>query len=176
MKKILFLILLLFTVKGFSQSVADLERNPSFKGITIGAPISRYSDILTFSHTAKGKNVYRVYHSRYLSIFNVSMQDMTVVESGGKVYAILLTKTYPSDSGGATMFNTNDLLSWQTSLSAKYVNNFINLDDMSGTPAVCGTRWQATSVVLDIVYLFYGTFGKENPRLIYYLYVRNDDY
>ena len=39
MKKILFTFLIsLLTVGAYSQSVADLERDPSFKGITIGAP------------------------------------------------------------------------------------------------------------------------------------------
>lgn len=112
MKKILFTFLIsLLTVGAYSQSVADLERDPSFKGITIGAPISKYSDILSFSHTSKGKNVYRVRESRYLSIFNNRMDDMIVVESNGKVYAIQLTKTYPADASGACVFNANELLS-----------------------------------------------------------------
>lgn len=112
MKKILFtLLIFLLTAEAFSQSVTDLERDPSFKGITIGAPISKYSDILSFSHTSQGKNVYRVSQSSYLSIFNIRMQDMIVVERDGKVYAIQLTKTYPSDSDGACVFNANELLS-----------------------------------------------------------------
>ena len=179
MKKILFaMVFPLLTINAFSQSVADLERDPSFKGITIGAPISRYSDILSFSHTSQGKNVYRVSESRYLSIFNIRMQDMIVVENNGKVYAIQLTKTYPADSGGACIFNANELLSWYSNLRSRYGNNSFSLDDMSGTPSVCGMRWKANSVVLDIVYLFYGTFGDEKPKLQYYLYQnqREDDY
>ena len=137
MKKILFTLLVsLLSVGTYSQSVADLERDPSFKGITIGAPISKYSDILSFSHT----------------------------------------KTYPADASGACVFNANELLSWYSSLRAKYGNNSFSLDDMSGTPSVCGMRWKANSVVLDIVYLFYGTFGDEKPKLQYYLYQREDDY
>ncbi|MBR3471321.1 MAG: hypothetical protein IKH22_01880 [Prevotella sp.] len=177
MKKILFTLLVsLLSVGAYSQSVADLDRDPSFKGITIGAPISKYSDILSFSHTSKGKNVYRVRESRYLSIFNNRMDDMIVVESNGKVYAIQLTKTYPADASGACVFNAKELLSWYSSLRAKYGNNSFSLDDMSGTPSVCGMRWKANSVVLDIVYLFYGTFGDEKPKLQYYLYQREDDY
>jgi hypothetical protein len=179
MKKIILTIVLLmaaFTLKCFSQSLADLEREPSFKGITIGAPISKYSDILSFSHTSYGKNIYRVYQSSYLSIFNVRMQDMTVVEKEGKVYAIQLTKTYFADYSGAYKFNANELLSWYSNLRSKYGNNCFSLDDMSGTPSVCGMRWKADSVVLDIVYLFYGTSGDENPKLHYYLYKREDDY
>ena len=91
MKKFLFVFFILFfAIDCFSQSVADLERDPSFKGITIGAPISKYSDILKFSHVSKGKNVYKVNNSYYLSVFNVTMQDMLVVENNGRVYAIML--------------------------------------------------------------------------------------
>lgn len=178
MKKLFLFTLLisLLTAEVFSQSVADLERDPSFKGITIGAPISKYSDILSFSHTSKGKNVYRVRESRYLSIFNNRMDDMIVVENNGKVYAIQLTKTYPADENGGCVFNAKELLSWYSSLRSKYGNNSSSLDDMSGTPLVCGMRWEANSVVLDIVYMFYGTFEDEKPKLQYYLYQREDDY
>lgn len=170
------LLFVLVALNTSAQSLADLERDPSFKGITIGAPISKYSDILSFSHTSKGKNVYRVTQSRYLSIFNISMQDMIVVESDGKVFAIQLSKTYPADYTGATIFNANELLSWYSNLRSKYGNNSFSLDDMEGTPSICGMRWKATSVILDIVYLFYGTFGDEHPKLQYYLYQREDDY
>lgn len=170
------LIALIVCLCTYSQSVADLERDPSFKGITIGAPISKYSEILTFSHTSQGTNIYRVKDGKYLSIFNNKMQDMIVVEQNGKVYAIQLTKTYPADSSGATVFNANELLSWYSSLRSKYGNNSFSLDDMSGTPSVCGMRWKSTSIVLDIVYLFYGTFADEKPKLQYYLYQREDDY
>lgn len=177
MKKILFTLLIsLLTLEAFSQSVGVLERDPSFKGITIGSPISKYSDILSFSHTSNGKNVYRVSQSSYLSIFNIKMQDMIVVERDGKVYAIQLTKTYSADSDGACIFNAKDLLSWYSSLRSKYGNNSFSLDNWSGTPAVSGMRWTANSVVLDIVYLFYGTIGAEKPKLQYYLYQREDDY
>ena len=103
------------------------------------------------------------------------MQDMKVVERDGRVYAIMLSKTYSADSRGATIFNANELLSWAYNLKSKY-GDFISLDDMSGTPTVCGMRWQANTVVLDIVYLFYGTYGDETPKLKYYLYKREDDY
>lgn len=170
------LIALIVCLCAYSQSVADLERDPSFKGITVGAPISKYSEILTFSHTSQGKNIYRVKDAKYLSIFNIKMQDMIVVEQNGKVYAIQLTKTYPANNIGAAVFNANELLSWYSSLRSKYGNNSFSLDDTSGTPSVCGMRWKSTSIVLDIVYLFYGTFADEKPKLQYYLYQREDDY
>lgn len=177
MKRFVFTLLVFFTcLVGFSQSKADLERDPSFKGITIGSPISKYSDILIFSYTSQTGSVYRVCQSSYLSIFNIRMQDMMVVERDGMVHNILLQKTYPADYSGATIFNTNELLSWYSCLRSRYGNNSFSLDDMSGTPSVCGMRWEAPSVVLDIVYLFYGTFGDEKPKLLYHLYKREDDY
>lgn len=43
MKKFLFVFFILFfAIDCFSQSVADLERDPSFKGITIGCDDARY--------------------------------------------------------------------------------------------------------------------------------------
>lgn len=180
MKKFLFTFLIfLLTAETFSQSVTDLERDPSFKGITIGAPISKYSDILSFSHTSQGKNIYRVSQSSYLSIFDIRMENMIVVERNGKVYSILLTKTYSPDSQGACVFNPNILWSWYSNLRSRYGNNSFDLTDWSGTPAVSGMRWKANSVVLDIVYLFYGTLVEkedEKPILIYKLYKREDDY
>ena len=177
MKRALYFILFyVISIHVFSQDIADLERNPSFKGITIGAPISRYSDILTFSHTSQAGNVYRVNQSSYLSIFNIKMQEMLVVEKEGKVYTIFLKKTYPSDKSGVNVFNANELLSLYSNLRSKYGNNSFSLDDMSGTPSVCGMRWKAYSVVLDIVYLFYGTSSDGDSRLSYMLYQREDDY
>ena len=149
MKKVIITLASLFVVfvlKGYCQSLADLDRDPSFKGITIGAPISKYSNILHFSHVSNGKNVYKVTDSYYLSIFNERMQEMIVVESDGKVYAILLSKNMSPDS------------------------------NMTGSPSVCGMRWKTNTVVLDIVYLFYGTAGSERPKLQYSLYQRKDDY
>lgn len=178
MKKVILIVLCTILIPQFinAQSINDLERDPSFKGITIGAPISKYSNILRFSHVANGKNVYKVTDGYYLSIFNVRMQDMIVVESGGKVYAIFLSKTMSPDSDGYNIFDPKVILSWYSSLRSKYGNNSYSLDDMSSTPSVCGMRWKANSVVLDIVYLFYGTVGSERPQLKYSLYQRVDDY
>lgn len=178
MKKIVLIVLCTILINPLisAQSINDLERDPSFKGITIGASISKYSNILSFSHVANGKNVYKVTDSYYLSIFNVRMQEMLVVENNGKVYAIFLSKTMPPDNDGYNIFDPKVILSWYSSLRAKYGNNSYSLDDMSSTPSVCGMRWKSNSVVLDIVYLFYGTVGSERPKLQYSLYQRVDDY
>ncbi len=170
------LLIMVFTIKSFSQSLTELERNPSFKGITIGAPIGKYSDILTFSHTSQAGNVYHVSQESYLSIFHIKMQNMLVVERHGKVYSIFLEKYYPANNSGAMEFNPNELLVLFSELKTKYGDKFFDLDDTNRTPSVCGMRWKANSVALEIVYLFYGTFVDKRPRLSYNLYQLEDDY
>ncbi len=177
MKKLYCITFFIFSfIISYAQSLNDLDRDPSFKGITIGAPISKYSNILVFSNVSQGKNVYRVKDGYYLSIFNVKMQDMRVVESNGKVCAIYLSKNMPPDDDGCYIFDPKILLSWFSDLKSKYGVNNISLDNLSRSPSVCGMRWKAKSVVLDIVYLFYGTSDCERPQLLYSLYERKDDY
>jgi hypothetical protein len=159
-----------------AQSIQDLDRDPSFKGITIGAPITKYSDILTYSNTNGDKNIYNVKEDSYLSIFNVKMQEMKVVEKDGKVYAIHLSKTIPADRYGLNPFNADELLSWYSNLRSKYGNNCFSLDNNSKTPMICGMRWKANTAILDIVYLYYGVANAEKSKLQYLLYQREDDY
>ena len=173
MKKILsLLVTFLYVTIASSQSIQKLDNNPSFKGITIGAPISKYSEILLFSHVYLGRNIYHVRASNYLSIFNVSMNEMMVIEEKGKVYAIQLSKTYSqSGNSGIVIFNPNDLLSWESNLRSLYGQPIL-LDNENETPAVYGRRWKGNFAIIDIVYLY----GVESAKLQYYLYQRNDDY
>lgn len=170
MKKIAFLLLLVvMAANGYSQSMADLDREPSFKGITIGAPISKYSNILKYNGVRNGKNTYTITDQQYYSIFNIKMKEAVVVESEGKVWAIVLGK-----SNGAEVFNPKELEVLRTSLTAKYGSPNVDLTDISGSPSVAGFRWQANNIVLDITYLFHGTM--EGSDLRYYLHQRKDDY
>lgn len=171
MKRLFCLLVTLASVTiGFSQSLSDLDNNPSFKGITIGAPISKYSDILRFLGADKGKNSYDITDQSILSIFNIKMDNGVVLEKNGKVDAILLFKTY---SPG--IFNVKELEVLKSSLSFKYGRPNVDLNDFSGTPTVAGVRWQASSTIIDAVYLFYGT-NQPGSGLRYQLYKRNDDY
>lgn len=171
-KRILIIVLLIVTLSLnlFSQSLSDLDRDPSFKGITIGAPISKYSSFLRYQGTDKGKNSYLITDPQYLSIFNIKMDKGVILEKDGKVDTILLGK----QSSSAT-FNVNELNVLRSSLSFKYGSPNVSLDDFSSTPTVAGVRWQARTVVIDAVYVFYGT-GQPGSGLRYVLYQRNDDY
>ena len=171
MRIVLFLASLFSVViSNNAQSLSDLDRDPSFKGITIGTPISKYSEFLTYQGTIKGKNAYTITDLQYLSIFNIKMDKGVVLEKNGRVDAILLSKTYSSG-----MFNVKELEVLQSNLEFRYGTPNVSLDDFSETPSVAGVRWQANSNMIDIVYLFYGT-NQPGSGLRYCLYKRNDDY
>lgn len=161
------------TIGCFSQSMADLDSDPSFKGITIGAPISKYSDILKYQKTDNGKSAYIISDSKYLSIFNIKMDKAIVVENAGKVEAIIIAKEYPLDNHGACVFNPSELEILRSNLTFKYGKPNVDISDHSGL-SVAGFRWHAETVMLDIAYLFRGTF--ERAGLRYLLYQRKDDY
>ena len=169
-ERITILLLAISSIVVNAQSLSDLDRAPSFKGITIGAPISKYSSFLRYQGTDNGKNAYLITDSQYLSIFNIKMDKGVILEKDGKVDTIILGK----QSSSAT-FNVNELNVLRSSLSFKYRSPNVSLDDFSSTPTVAGVRWQARTVVIDAVYVFYGT-GEPGSGLRYVLYQRNDDY
>ena len=62
-----------------AQSVQKLETNPSFKGISIGMPISSIVDELTYERTVNDFTFYRTTAANYCSVFNVRMDFVRVV-------------------------------------------------------------------------------------------------
>ena len=111
----LFLCLLTISIVSISQSLNDLDNNPSFKGITLGSPISKYSDILEYDGVNKGKTVYQINDLKYYSIFNIKMERALVFEKDGLVWAIILTKKNPAGT-----FSPKELEALKSSLAFKY--------------------------------------------------------
>ena len=170
MKKILFILFTsLLSIEAFSQSMADLERNPSFKGITIGAPISKYSNILKYQSSSSGKTAYTVTDRKYYSIFDISMDKVVVLEKNGIVDAVLLSKTF--------VYSNNDLSelkilkALESDLTSKYGSPNVNISDPSRTPAVFGVRWRAQTIYIDIALI-----DNDKPQLQYFLYKKVEDY
>lgn len=74
MKNILLLLSFLMSIFTMhSQNIQQLEAKPSFKGITIGMPISEISNKLSFEKSSNGYSIYKVTDAYYYSIFNVTM-------------------------------------------------------------------------------------------------------
>lgn len=170
MKKLLCIIAIITSVTfAFSQSLSDLERNPSFKGITIGAPISQYSNILKYQNSSSGKTAYTVTDRKYYSIFDISMDKVVVLEKNGVVDAVLLSKTF--------VYSNNDLSelkilkALESDLTSKYGSPNVNISDPSRTPAVFGVRWRAQTIYIDIALI-----DNDKPQLQYFLYKKVEDY
>ena len=91
------------------------------------------------------------------------MERALVFEKDGLVWAIILTKKNPAGT-----FSPKELEALKSSLAFKYGSPNVDLTDFSGSPSIAGYRWQSQKVLLDIAYLFHGTF--EGSELHYFLY------
>lgn len=170
MKRFLCLLTIFTSVTiTFSQSLSDLDRNPSFKGITIGAPISNYSSILKYKNTSNGKTAYTITDNKYYSIFNISVDQAVVLEKGGVVNAVLLSKTFHDSNNDLSELNI--LKALESDLTLKYGGPNVNISDPSRIPAVFGVRWRARNVFIDIALI-----DSDKPRLEYFLYQVEEDY
>ena len=67
----------------YAQNVQRLETNPSFKGISIGMPISSIADELTYENSVNGFILYKTTAANYCSVFNVRMDFVRVVAKDG---------------------------------------------------------------------------------------------
>ena len=66
MKNILLLLSFLMSIFTMhSQNIQQLEAKPSFKGITIGMPISEISNKLSFEKSSNGYSIYKVTDAYY---------------------------------------------------------------------------------------------------------------
>ena len=170
MKKILLTLFIFFlAVNTFSQSMAELERYPSFKGITIGEPISKYSSILNYQRSAKGKTVYTIIDKKFYSIFDISMDKAVVLEKDGVVDAVLLSKTFVNSKGDLSELKLLEVL--ESDLASKYGSPNVNISNLSITPAVFGVRWRTHDIYIDIQLI-----DNEKPQLQYFLYKKQEDY
>lgn len=170
MKRLFCLLVTLASVTiGFSQSLSDLERNPSFKGITIGAPISKYSNILKFKNSSRGKTAYTITDSKYYSIFNISVDNAVVLEKDGVVNAVLLSKTFRNSNNDLSELKILQAL--ESDLTSKYGGPNVNISDPSRIPAVFGVRWRSRTIYIDIALI-----DEDKPELQYFLYQKEEDY
>ena len=110
MKKILlFFILLVSSFYVYPQNIQQLENKPSFKGITIGMPISEILNKLKIEKSSNGYSIYKVTDSYYYSVFNVTMDYVRVIGLNGKVHAIEAIKMVKATKEHATVFDAKDL-------------------------------------------------------------------
>ena len=163
-----FAILTSVTV-AFSQSLSDLDKNPSFKGIAIGSPISKYSSILKYRNTSDGMTVYTITDKQYYSLFNITVDNAAVIAKDGVVNAVYLRKSFPESRNDLSELKLLESIAF--GLKSKYGGYNVDHTNTSKTPAIFGMGWMARNVMIQI-----GFIDEEIPILEYTLSKRDDDY
>lgn len=150
------LFMSVFTMR--AQSLQQLESNPSFKGITIGMPISEISSKLSFERSTNGYSVYRVTDNYYYSVFNVTMNYVRVVGLNGKVHAIEVMKQVKATQERATVFDATELDIIQAGLTRLYGEPQYALTENNSQFNRIGVQWISKSKEANCFIDFYGTF------------------
>ena len=151
MKRILFVIFCALMVFGAqAQGLRNLETNPTFKGITVGMPVSKYMSILRFVKNVGGKTVYTVTDPSYSSVFGIRMDYCNVVSSNGKVYCILAVKDVRDKN---TMFTSTELDAIQSGLERHYGRPTHSVYDGEHF----GVQWISSTKKIDDVMTYLGT-------------------
>lgn len=159
MKNILLLLSFLMSIFTMhSQNIQQLEAKPSFKGITIGMPISEISNKLSFEKSSNGYSIYKVTDAYYYSIFNVTMNYVRVIGLNGKVHAIEVIKMVKATNEHATVFDASELDVIQAGLTRLYGDPQYKLTENNSQYNRIGVQWISNSKEDNCFIDFYGTF------------------
>ena len=146
MKNILLLLSFLMSIFTMhSQNIQQLEAKPSFKGITIGMPISEISNKLSFEKSSNGYSIYKVTDAYYYSIFNVTMNYVRVIGLNGKVHAIEVIKMVKATNEHATVFDASELDVIQAGLTRLYGDPQYKLTENNSQYNRIGVQWISNS-------------------------------
>ena len=158
LRKIFILLLLQVGVYSmYAQSLQKLETNPSFKGISIGMPISSIADRLAYERTVNGFTLYKTTSANYCSVFNVKMDYVRIVVKDGKVHAIEAIKMVKATASNPTIFNADELDVIKAGLTSQYGEPTHGLRKDTNEYNRFGYQWQANSKQVCCFMDFYGT-------------------
>lgn len=155
---LLFLSFLMNMLTMNAQNIQQLEAKPSFKGITIGMPISEIFNKLSFEKSSNGYSIYRVTDTYYHSVFNVTMNYVRVIGLKGKVHAIEVMKLVKATNEHATVFDASELDVIQAGLTRLYGEPQYNLTENNSQYNRIGVQWISKSKEVNCFIDFYGTF------------------
>ncbi|WP_300704546.1 hypothetical protein [Bacteroides sp.] len=157
-KTILFFVFLMSVFIVYAQGIQQLEAKPSFKGITIGMPISEISNKLSFENSSNGYSIYKVTDTYYHSVFNVTMNYVRVIGLNGKVHAIEAMKLVKATNEKATVFDATELDIIQAGLTRLYGKPQYGLNENNAKYNRVGAQWISKSKEANCFIDFYGTF------------------
>lgn len=169
-----FLCFLVSSFCVYSQNIQQLENKPSFKGITIGMPISEISNKLSFENSSNGYSIYKVTDSYYYSVFNVTMNYVRIIGLNGKVHAIEAIKMVKATNEHATVFDAKELDVIQAGLTRLYGQPKYRLDENNTQYTRVGVQWISKSKQANCFIDFYGTFV--GYKLQFSLLEHNEDF
>lgn len=158
----------------YAQNVQRLETNPSFKGISIGMPISSIIDKLTYERTVNGFTLYTTTNSYYCSVFNIKMDYVRVAVKNGKVHTVEAIRMVKATEENPTIFNADELETIKAGLVSQYGEPTHGLRNDTSKYSRFGFQWQAESKQVCCFMDFYGTF--EGYKLKYSLSEFSLDY
>lgn len=142
----------------YAQNIQQLENKPSFKGITIGMPISELTGKLSFEKSTNGFSIYKVTDNNYYSVFNISMNYVRVIALNGKVHAIEAIKMVKATDEKATVFDATELDVIQAGLTRLYGEPKYALNENNSQYNRIGVQWISQSKQANCFIDFYGTF------------------
>ncbi len=158
MKKLvlLFIYIICLTTIINAQSLQKLESDPSFKGITIGMLISDVPTKLNLETISNGYKVYRITDAYYLSVFNIKLDEMLLLERNGKVYRIEGSRTIKYTGG--EVFDFEDSLFILKGLTRIYGPANYSMDEKHSTYNRTGLRWISKTKQAVSYMDYYGAF------------------
>lgn len=156
------IFILLFLQMGvcamYAQSVQRLETNPSFKGISIGMPISSIADKLTYERSVNGFTLYKTTSAHYCSVFTIKMDYVRVASKDGKVHTVEAIRLVKGSENNPTVFNADELEAIKAGLISQYGEPTHGLRKDTNEYNRFGYQWQANSKQVCCFLDFYGTF------------------
>lgn len=159
MKRIFILLVMsLSAYITFAQDIQHLEEAPSFKGITIGMPISNISNKMTFERVVNGYSIYKLTERSYYSVFNIPMNYVRIIELNGKVHAIEAMKIVKATKEHATVFDSKELDIIQAGLTRQYGKPKYALDEENSKYVRVGVQWISNTKQANCFIDFYGTY------------------
>lgn len=160
MRKVLFLIMLMFQIGVYAQNIQNLENNPTFKGIKIGMSIhdNSLSGKLSYEKSINGYVIYKITDSYYYSVFNIKMNYVRIITKNHKVHAIEVIKMIKAtDVGGTVVFDATELEIIETQLAKLFGRPTCKLSENNSERLRTGMQWESTSKLANCFIDFYGT-------------------
>jgi len=153
MKRIVFIFFSFFICQiSFSQSIDQLDRNPGYRDIQLGKPISSISSKIEYVEpTSSGGQKYRITDSSYLYLFGVKMDETFIFAFNGNITGIYVVKR---SLPGATL-DSSFQKKIQDALTRQYGTPMYDMTDRNSNPPRFGVAWRTRTKEAHVCTLYF---------------------